>query len=284
MAKNLVLGATLGYDVEKIKPFVLSFRQHSDDYISFVTANIDQDMQSFCKTHNVNIFTPKEPVNRSTIQVQRYQYYRQIIADQYADIDSVLLSDVRDVVFQSNPFAEKSNFDLEFFAEPELFKNCAHNAPWVAGLYGAERVDEISSEFVICSGTTMGSKSGILQYLDAMITEIARLQSRGRILHGGEDQPIHNHLVYNNCFGNYRINHNGQGPVATMHHSRLLTFNRRGQMLNDNGHPVPVVHQYDRCGPMSVVFLKNAFGLTGKNGIGEAAIYAINNFYEHDLG
>jgi hypothetical protein len=284
MATNLVLGATLGYDVEKIKPFVISFRQHSNDYISFVTANIDQDMQAFCKTHKVNIFTPADPVNRSTIQVQRYQYYRQLIIDQYPDVDAVLLSDVRDVVFQRNPFLEQLKYDLEFFAEPEIFKNCKHNAPWVAGLYGHERVNEIGSEFVICSGTTIGSRAGILQYLDTMITEITRLQSQGRTPQGGEDQPIHNHLVYNNCFTNYRINHNGQGLVATMHHSKTLTFNRQGHLLDDNGLTVPIVHQYDRCGPMSLVFLKNALGLTGKNGIGESAIYAINNFYEHDLG
>ena len=38
----------------------------------------------------------------------------------------------------------------------------------------------------------------------------------------------------------------------------MLRFNRQGYMLNDNNSITPVVHQYDRCGYMSSVFLKNA--------------------------
>jgi len=95
---------------------------------------------------------------------------------------------------------------------------------------------------------------------------------------------VHNHIIYNEFFDDYRINQNGQGLVSTMHHSKTLTFDRDGMLLNDDGTPTPVVHQYDRCGPMSLIFLKNALGNTGRSGIRTCADYAINNFFEHDLG
>jgi len=284
MSKHLVMGVAMGYSVEKIKPFIASLRQHYDDYIVLVLPKVDEPMEMFLNEYNVYSFIPDETMNISTVAIDRERYYHDCITANFEDVEAILLADIRDIVFQDHPFKNYPKHDLEFFAEPEIFKNCKHNSPWIAGVYGDNRVKEIENEYVICSGTTLGTRSGILKYLEIMIAEIERIEASGRKLSGGEDQPVHNHLVYNNVFQNFRINHNGKGLVCTMHHSKILTFNRKGILLNDDGTPIPIVHQYDRCGPMSTVFLKNALGLKGKQGILEPAQYAVNNFYEHDLG
>jgi hypothetical protein len=284
MNKHLVMGVAMGYSVEKVKPFVISLRKHYDDYIVFVMSSVDEEMEKFCNDYNVYTFIPDEQMNLSTIIIDRHRYYYDCISANFEDVDSVLLADIRDIVFQDHPFKGYPVYDLEFFAEPEIFKHCNHNAPWIANVYGENRVKEIENEYVICCGTTLGTRSGILTYLETMINEIKNIESNGRKLSGGEDQPVHNHLVYNNIFTNFRINHNGKGLVSTMHHSKALTFNRQGQLLNDDGTPTPIVHQYDRCGPMSTIFLKNALNLKGREGILEPARYAVSNFYEHDLG
>jgi hypothetical protein len=284
MSKNLVIGLAAGYSVDKIKPFVLSFRQHSQDDILFVVDEVSDDMEEFCERNQVYTFVPDEPLSRNTCQVNRYKIYLDCLSEYFLDVDNVLLADVRDVIFQSDPFSEYPKNTLEFFAEPELFKNCKHNAPWVAGIYGAERVQQIADQYVICSGTTMGTRSGMVEYLTVMVEEINRLADSGRLLYGGEDQPVHNHLVYDNKFTDFSINQNGSGPICTMHHSKVLSFNRAGQLLNDDGTVIPVVHQYDRCGPMSVTFIKTALNVKGKLGIKTAAEYAAINFSDHDLG
>jgi hypothetical protein len=284
MSKNLIMGMVFGYSIEKIKPFVLSLRQHYQDDILFVTDNVSPEQQEFFDTHSVYTLIPETPLIRHTCQVERYKIYLECINDHFSECKNILIADVRDVVFQSDPFAEYPKHAIEFFAEPELFKNCTHNAPWLANIYGVNRVNQIAEQYVICSGTTMGTRLGMVEYLQAMVNEVSRLDISGRTLHGGEDQPVHNHLVYNDQFSDYSINQNGIGPISTMHHAKVLSFNRDGQLLNDNGTVVPVVHQYDRCGPMSVVFVKKSLGVHGKAGIIESANYAANNFPEHDLG
>jgi hypothetical protein len=284
MSKNLVLGLASGYSVEKIKPFVLSFRQHSQDDMLFVMADVSEEMAKFCESNQVYTFIPDEPLQMQTCQINRYGIYLDCLEEYFLDAENILIADVRDIVFQSNPFADYPKKSLEFFAEPEFFKNCSHNAPWVAGIYGAERVNEIADQYVICSGTTMGTRAGMVEYLSTMVHEIQRLEQSGRLLYGGEDQPVHNHLVYDNKFTDFNINQNGIGPICTMHHAKTLSFNRAGQLLNDDGSVIPVVHQYDRCGPMSVAFVKTALSVKGKSGIKVAAEYASANFSEHDLG
>lgn len=280
--KNLVLGAAFGYDIDKVKPFVISLRQHYDGLVVFVVNNVDSNLNDFYNEYNIYTYEPDQPLNRAYGNVDRFRHYVDCL-ENFEDIHNILLTDIRDVVFQSDPFADYPTHAMEFFAEPELFGRCNHNGPWYAGLYGSEELTKIYEEYVLCAGTTMGTKNEIIRYIELLIEEIGNLEQQGKA-HGTCDQAVHNRLVYTGQFSDYRINQNGKGLVSTMHHSKTLTFNRQGQLLNDDGTPTPIVHQYDRCGPMSTIFLKNALGLKGREGILEPARYAVTNFYEHDLG
>jgi hypothetical protein len=283
MSKNLVMGMIFGYSVEKIKPFVLSLRQHYQGDVVFMTASVTEEQQRFFDDYGIYTFIPDAPLARETCQTERFRVYRECLTEYFDDVENILVSDTRDVVFQSDPFAEYPKHDLEFFAEPELFRNCQHNRPWIYTFYGMERLVQMEPEYVICSGTTMGTRSAMMHYFTAMVDEFDHLRNTNKMI-TYEDQACHNHLIYNNTFQNYAINHNGIGPISTMHHSKNLNFNRAGYLLNNDGKVIPVVHQYDRCGPMSVTFVKNALGVHGKSGIKIAAEYAAAHFPEHDLG
>jgi hypothetical protein len=281
---NLVLGAAFGYTVDKMKPFVLSLRRYYSGIIVFVVDKVTDETEKFFEDNEIYTYIPDEPLTKEFGNVTRFKHYLDCIEENFENIDNIFLADIRDIVFQSDPFADYPKHNIEFFAEPELFKNCIeHNAPWYAGLYGMEKLKEIETEYVLCAGTTMGNRETILKYIKELLGEVNRLASIGRA-HGTCDQAVHNHLAYTGVFDDQRINHNGTGLVSTMHHSKVLSFNRQGQLLNNDGTPTPVIHQYDRCGPMSTVFLKNALGLKGRQGIRVSADYAISNFFEHDLG
>jgi hypothetical protein len=282
MSKNLVMGMSCGYDLEKIKPFILSLRQYYNDDIVVLIDRVTADHDKFFEDNRVYSYIPDDPLVRNTCQLTRYEHYLNCINDHFQDVDNILIADIRDVVFQSDPFAEYPKHSLEFFAESVLFKNCVHNTPWVAANYGQQRVSQIGEKNVICSGTTMGTRKGIIEYCQAMSNEIKRFALAGRPIVGW-DQPLHNHLIYSNIFNDYSINYNGIGPVSTMHYFTQLTFNRKGLLLNDDGKVTPIVHQYDRCGPMGTVFVKNALNGKGRAGMKAAADYAIANFFEHDL-
>ena len=281
---NLVLGAAFNYTKDQVKPFLLSLRQHySDEIVLLINDQTDQQTLDFYEENSVYTYIPDETLTRDTGNVRRFYHYLDCL-EHFEHTDNILLTDVRDVIFQSDPFENYPQHQLEFFAEPEIFENCTkHNSPWYMNLYGKELLDKISKQYILCAGTTMGKKDQIIFYIKSLIDEIERLIKLGKA-HGTCDQAVHNHLVYSNIFENYRINHNGSGLVSTMHHSKVLRFNRQGYMLNDDDTVTPIVHQYDRCGYMSAVFLKNALSLKGSNGIKAAAEYAAKHFPEHDLG
>lgn len=279
--ENLVLGAAIGYKLDKVKPFVLSLRKYFDGKIIFLVDKLDDESRNFYASNKVETIIPREVIPPSLSYVLRFSYFLEVLKNQ-KEIDKVLITDVRDVIFQEDPFQRYVQNDLEFFAEPELIGNCQHNGPWISVLYGSEGFNQVKDKYVICVGTTAGKLNSMIEYLTKLINEFIRLSSIGRA-HPTCDQGTHMYLIHTGAFKNFRINQNGEGMVSTMHHSKILRFNREGQLLNDDNTPTPVVHQYDRCGAFSVAFLKNCFFLSKKDGILKSAEYAVNNFNECDL-
>ena len=93
----------------------------------------------------------------------------------------------------------------------------------------------------------MGTREGLLKYLELFKQEFQTMRNNGRVFTGGEDTVIHNLLVYNNKIPmNYKICHNGQGVVSTLEHQKTFNFDNEGRYINDDGRPTPVIHQWDR--------------------------------------
>jgi hypothetical protein len=255
--KTLVMGAAVGYYIDLLKPFLLSLRRYYDGECVIITHPLSILERKVFEDLKINTYELENPPsNPKDIQVDRYYLYQDIM--EFCDADVVLNCDVRDVMFQDDPFRYPINADLAFFAEPCLFKDCSANFPWIGGLYGAEGQQLVEDKWVICSGTTMGTRKGVAMYYDKMIQEIERIRATGRPLYQGEDQPIHNYLIYTNTFNPYIICHNGKGPITTVHHQQKLTFNRMGEMLNDDGTKIPIIHQWDRADALKSVLEKTA--------------------------
>jgi hypothetical protein len=256
---QLILGCAYGYGGEDLRPFAHSLRKYYQGDVVFVVADVDPELEKFCEDYGIIAYTLEEPLTTpSDVQTLRYRIYRDIITEHFESADHILITDVRDVIFQADPFGEELIAPIQFFIEPELFKNCSANAPWIQGLYGKQGFDLVADEYVLCSGTSMGSRQGMLDYCTAMDDEVLRFAEIGRPVRGGEDQPIHNYLVYSRVFPNYVSFHNGRGAISTMHHQKEFRVSREGCLLNDNGKPTPVIHQWDRTGAFADVFRKVA--------------------------
>lgn len=252
--KQLIMGAAYGYKTALLEPFVKSLHRHYNGDCVIITHPLQPSELAFYEKHNIITFELEDHIpNPKDIQVGRYEIYRSILEENFLDVDQILICDIRDVMFQNHPFKGSSNKDLEFFEEPCLFKNCSANWPWVGGIYGQEGMSLVENHFVICSGTTMGTRKGISKYIETMIDEITRIRNTGRSLYQGEDQPIHNVLIYKESFTDFVIHKNGQGPITTIHHQQQLTFDRKGRLLNQDGTPTPVIHQWDRADACKII-------------------------------
>jgi hypothetical protein len=192
--------------------------------------------------------------NRSVVSCHhissaRYFHYYEYLVRQPARFERVMLTDVRDVLFQDDPFAFSLPQPLLFFLEGsgQRIGMERYNRNWVRQLYGRRGLRSLADQRIVCSGTTIGDARAILRYLELMCDELARLTGRicGRV---SRDQGVHNGLIGRNCFPEAALLENGCGPVLTMGIEAFERFRTapNGALLNDDGSRVAVVHQYDR--------------------------------------
>lgn len=176
------------------------------------------------------------------LQSLRYQHYTDVV-NSLPHVDYVLLSDVRDVLFQASPFAEPVR-SLELFAEDasRQLGSDAFNRRWLRDLYGDEVVRQFASAVVSCSGTVIGPRSDILRYLAEMRADIsARRQPMGN-----HDQGVHNFLLRSGRLAPAEVVANGTGRVLTMGAMGTISRSNSGQILNSDGSVPAILHQYDR--------------------------------------
>ena len=251
---NLVLGAIYGYDWEKVKHFVISLRKHYDGKIAFIVdmdVMTNVDMINKLDRYNVSMHLyDKKLESNHEIQNNRFELYPDIIENCYPDVENVFITDVRDVIFQDDPFIYGFRCDdqeLEFYYEPEKIGNCRCNSWWYKTMLGDHVLEAVKDKYIICCGTIMGTREGLLDYLKVFKESLIKWRESGRVFTGGEDTVVHNLLIYNDGVPrNYRILHNGCGAVSTLDHQQTLSFDEQGRYMNDDGRPTPVIHQWDR--------------------------------------
>ena len=248
---NLVLGAIYGYDWEKVKHFVISLRKHYDGKIAFIVdmgvlTNIE--LMNKLNEHDVvcHLYDTQLSSNHE-IQNNRFELYSDLIEMNYTDVENIFITDVRDVIFQDDPFAYGLNTDLEFYFEPATFAECPCNSWWIKTMCGEEVFQEMKDRNIVCCGTIMGTRKGLLRYLEVFKQEFQNMRDSGRVFIGGEDTVAHNRLIYTNRVpGVLAIKCNGHGPVSTLEHQKTFKFDDRERYLNEDGKPTPVIHQWDR--------------------------------------
>lgn len=180
-----------------------------------------------------------------------------------ADYDRVLISDVRDVLFQRDPFETLPARGLAVSIESRqlTLTSEAHNAAWLRLAYGAEVLERIGERPVSCSGVTTGDRDAVRRYLRLMCREILRLPWRA-LGRSGVDQAVHNYLLWTGQLGDVHALETLAGPVATLGAmpDGQFRFDVRGRLIDDDGHVIAVVHQYDRIPGMKEKLLNAADG------------------------
>ena len=284
---HLILGAATTYPLEHIRPFALSLRRagyegHVCLLVGQLTSLEYERLQAwgvepyavaadrpFPRQHLQRWITqlrasrlfhlPGGPEHRCEryriaarlhhISCSRYFYYYEYLVRHPGAFDAVMLTDVRDVFFQDDPFRFRAAAPLLFFVEngEECIQTNAYNARWMRRLYGDRALRALGDRPIVCSGTTIGRYAAVVRYLEQMSNELVRLTGRikGR---SGFDQAVHNYLVWRGRFPQSLRLDNGSGPVLTMGIERVERFlsPSNGAFVNRDGSAVAVLHQYDR--------------------------------------
>jgi hypothetical protein len=176
------------------------------------------------------------------LQSLRYIHYLDVLESNPA-AEVVMLSDVRDVIFQRDPFAETVS-GLEFALEDDSIRvgDEVFNTRWLRELYGDDFVATSRGRLVSCSGTTFGEREPMLTYLRLMVAEI----TGRRLPMGSRDQGAHNAVISRADLPDVRLVPNGRGRVLTLGGVKMPRIGAGGCLMNDDGSTPAVVHQWDR--------------------------------------
>lgn len=279
--KNLVLAMADGYNTLELAPFVKSLRGtgFTGDLVLFVSPNTAKQLQSFASRYEITLvhlsrvgrwfshLRPLVALKRQVLHEQndlhtfvadrwkhhpvvgRFSYYRQFIAENSEEYEKVLLCDVRDVVFQSNPFTTELPADICLFAEhaSHSIDQSESNARWIRRSFGQKTLNALSKKPIICGGVMLGTTQGMIRFLDQLVAAMAACPANWS-LRFGLDQAALNYIAYEVGIPNSHIFECCVGPAA---HLALvpdseLAIKSDGHVLDRLGNVIPLLHQYDR--------------------------------------
>lgn len=248
MKKNLVMGAVSGYDFSLIRPFVVSLRKtgFAGDICLFASGITDRT-RHYLQLLDVQVVTlpQEEQFSGMAISITRFMLYQAFLARQDMDYEGVMLTDVRDVLFQLDPFA----FDLSgkvccfLEAEEKRIIDCPMNSEWLRSKFGNTVLAGIGHNPISCVGTIIGGQPQVQAYLKALLEYLTP-----PFTIPGDDTAVHNYLIYMRQIPEVAIFANEDGPVITVGYKSAdtLSFDGSGLLLNAAGKIVNTIHQYDR--------------------------------------
>lgn len=181
------------------------------------------------------------------IALKRYFIALDIVRANKDFAENILLTDSRDVLLQSDPFAltqDEVVSGLE--SERMTIGKCLTNSNWIKQVYGEEGLSQTRDRRIICSGVSLGSADKIEKYLIQICAEmeanLPKIASSDSI-----DQGIHNYLA---STGKITINpvENRSGFIATLGYEDPAVFDKdekTGLIRVYEKYPA-IVHQYDR--------------------------------------
>ncbi|SOB59959.1 conserved protein of unknown function [Pseudodesulfovibrio profundus] len=246
-ANTLILGLAAGYHYGDVAPFLRSLErvQFAGTCVLFVSETT-RDTERMA-AHGAVIIPMERPYDLAHVSYNAYRYYLYLeYLQQAGPFEHVMITDVRDVLFQRDPFAYAWGRGLHCALEDEemTIGSCPFNSRWVQEHMGEEALAAVSDNTISCSGTTVGDHESMVEYLERMTNRF--LPFAGGECMGGFDQGVHNVLIRTDLLPDVTLHENGN-PILTLgYYQGEPPLNEAGEVLNDQGEVVHVVHQYDR--------------------------------------
>ncbi len=275
--RQLVMGLATGMTLEQLKPFFLSLEKsgYRGDVCLFIS-NLDAASVSFLRARRVNLvpfrqafldkprwlrfaslakpfLTPNQAQlldeHLATAYMHpncaRFVYHRFFLDECGGNYDQVMLADIRDVLFQSDPFAFEMPDGLAVFLEDpsQTIGSCPSNSAWIRHGFGKSVLNELAAKPIACAGTILGTTAAIRDYVERKIRIFCQKKLRLSI-----DQATHNFILYQEPPPALRVFDNDAGPVLTMGYvsPEKLRFNQNDLLVNTVGRVFNTLHQYDR--------------------------------------
>ena len=255
----MVMGLAAHYGPRELAPFVDSLRGTGyEGEVVLLTYGCKPDTAAYLRRQRVRM-VPFHGLGAMAMSMNSSRMHRYLDVLLEAALNSgdpapngpVLLTDVRDVVFQANPFPFPPNpagglpAPLVFFMETHrTIGDCPINADWMQRAFGAGVAASMAAEPISCAGTLMGTRAGVTDYLCHMLTHLAAVPPEHRF--SGVEQAIHTYILAKRLVPGPVVSANGDWVLTVPHSADSGITLRDRHIVNPDGRVAPVVHQYDR--------------------------------------
>lgn len=167
--KKALLGLSnnISNNINKIKVWSKSFREHSDGEVILLCANSNEHEINMCKELGI-IAIPVSIDDTYYINHKRLGSTLEFLKK--SDIDLFLITDVFDVVFQSDPFV-KMDLNYDIFVGSEGLK--LSQEPWNADVINKvfpEYFGKCLNQDIICSGVIGGKREPLVNLYDKLFS------------------------------------------------------------------------------------------------------------------
>ena len=257
MTRNVILTVAANYGSSQIESFLTSWREHAGDAeLVLFTKDCEASLRQACRDVGARTIEVTEPW-RYGLLVGRHFVFRDFLSSNRSAFDNVLISDSRDVIFQSDPFTVRRDREVWFAAEDERIGGCNFNLFWMANVYGLEMAHDLGQETISCAGTTIGTCEGMLKYLELLCAEA---DSRPDATTTCGDQASHNYIFYRLRPEFIGLDRGGR-IVQTLSHTLDARIAIGGDGVAVDGAVAPVLHQWDRH-PKLIDYINGRYRLT----------------------
>ena len=257
MAKNLIIGGFTNYEINQLKPWVLSAKEVAgDNDVVLVTGNTTEETVEWLKNQGV-IIVPMAQVNNLPIHVLRFVSIYEYLRNNWARYRFVVTTDVKDVYFQVDPFKmieERCSKYYKLLIASEELKY--KDEPWgddnLKQAYGPYVYEQFKNNTIY----NVGTFGGVSEYVKDMVFNIFTNAINRPI--GICDQAVFNVLIGTQPYKDICYPTNDwaceAGTVADptkMNYFRpnLLGYEpvfKDGIVMTHDNYVYPIVHQYDR--------------------------------------
>ena len=253
-ARRLVLGAAVGFRVDQVRGFVETLRAtgYAGDIIMLVGWR-DFTLARYLKSRGV-IAKRTWFIRRihGPIHAYRFELFADALRATAGRYDQVLLSDVRDVVFQSEPFAGFAGDTCQFFLEGDkrTIGNEPTNMVYMRSFLPPGQVSALEPFRISCCGVVLGSGKAMAAYLTRMAADLKSvpMKTRRKI---GADTAFHNRMAHLDPPGPSHIpvelvENNVHVATMGIEPASFYRAGPDGLIRTLDGHLPAILHQYDR--------------------------------------
>lgn len=287
-----IFASVYGYEPAQIKPWMESLKSSGFSGKVFVIVYNPEGEELLKYLKENGVFTFVSQLNGETnMATQRFLQYQEILKSEYAkDVDAVIATDIRDVIFQSDPGVWLKNniqdYQLIATGESVTFRHEDWNGDALEKHFGKNVFLEFADRETLCSGIIAGKKEAMIKLCETVYELAFFSADPGAFI----DQIFYNiaiYEIYNEytkivpagerwCanLGTLKAIPENTPEWSTKSRTEYSSFERirsnktfqevlkcavpemiNGKVVNSVGQPYVIVHQYDRYQPWKEHFI-----------------------------